>query len=491
MVLGDRAVDLGDATGVSSGANTTNTDYISMEVEDARSKELIDDMDEDQDVADEVRTMVSSVLTADGIHDYPGFLCVCLVILIGDMSRGVMFPSLWPLVDSLGGNKLTQGFAIAAFSFGRVLVNPIFGSWSYKMGYTNTLTLSCSLLLFGTLFYSQVQVFGRIEGLLLAQTLLGVGSGTLGVTRAFVADVTARRNRTTYMAWVTAVQYAGFTVTPAFGALFNKLLQDNEYKVLGFIRINMFTAPAFFMAAIVAFTLVMLQLFFQNRHRHLMVNDKRGKSQKRVKIDAYSSQRVIFDLTVYDCCLLGCMLLNVSTKGSISTFETLGIPLAADYFDIIDSRAGIIVATCGFFGVFCLLNMHVLETRFSDVQIISFGIVVMAVGIGSLTLIRTNGYNDSWRYYVAIFLIYSVGYPIGHTAVIGLFSKIIGRRPQGYLQGWFASAGSLARMFFPILSGFVAHYSSEQALFAILTSILVLSAVFVLLTRETLNLLST
>ena len=43
------------------------------------------------------------------------------------------------------------------------------------------------------------------------QTVLGVGSATLGVTRAYVAEVTATRQRTTYIAWLTAVQYGGFT----------------------------------------------------------------------------------------------------------------------------------------------------------------------------------------------------------------------------------------------------------------------------------------
>ena len=50
--------------------------------------------------------------------------------------------------------------------------------------------------------------------------VLGLGSGTIGVTRAFVADVTPIRNRTTYMAWLAAVQYAGYTVTPVIGAFF-------------------------------------------------------------------------------------------------------------------------------------------------------------------------------------------------------------------------------------------------------------------------------
>jgi len=176
------------------------------------------------------RSIVSSVLTADGIHDISGFYTVCLVILIGDMSRGAMFPSMWPLVQALGGSQVTLGYSVAAFSFGRILVNPIFGSWSVTYGYTKTLKFAVSILLIGEFFYTQVQNVGRPQFLIIAQTILGIGSGTLGVTRAFVADVTAKRHRTTYMAWITAVQYGGFTVTPFFGALFNKVLQDKDFK---------------------------------------------------------------------------------------------------------------------------------------------------------------------------------------------------------------------------------------------------------------------
>ena len=73
-------------------------------------------------------SILSSVLTVDCISDPVGFYVVCLVVLIGDMSRGCMFPTLWPLVESVGGNSVTLGYAVAAFSFGRILVSPVFGS---------------------------------------------------------------------------------------------------------------------------------------------------------------------------------------------------------------------------------------------------------------------------------------------------------------------------------------------------------------------------
>jgi hypothetical protein len=189
------------------------------------------DCKDDDDEQSLAQSIASSVLTADGIHDVIGFHIVCWVILIGDMSRGVFFPSMWPLVSELGGTQVTLGYSVAAFSFGRILVSPMFGGWSVTYGYKKTFVFSCTVLLVGTLLYAQVQNVGKAEFLVFAQAVLGVGSGTLGVTRAYIADITAQRHRTTYMAWITAVQYGGFTVTPFFGAFFNMALQNVDFRL--------------------------------------------------------------------------------------------------------------------------------------------------------------------------------------------------------------------------------------------------------------------
>lgn len=207
---------------------SSTTNYVSMEMGGVPPV-VNKDGDDDDDVS-LAPSIVSSVMTADGIHDETGFLVVCMVILIGDMSRGIFFPTLWPLVSSLGGSTITLGYSVAAFSGGRIIMSPIFGSLSISMGYTQTLLTSVSILLLGTLVYAQVQNVGSPAFLIVAQVLLGIGSGTLGVTRAFVADITAKRNRTTYMAWITAVQYAGFTVTPFIGAVLTKIFGDYEFK---------------------------------------------------------------------------------------------------------------------------------------------------------------------------------------------------------------------------------------------------------------------
>uniref|UniRef100_A0A7S4AKJ6 Major facilitator superfamily (MFS) profile domain-containing protein n=1 Tax=Pseudo-nitzschia australis TaxID=44445 RepID=A0A7S4AKJ6_9STRA len=447
----------------------------------------------DQDDVDDLQSLApsiaSSVLTADGIHDPIGFAIVCLVILVGDMARGVFFPTMWPLVEALGGSSVALGYSVASFSFGRILVSPLFGGWSVTHGYSKTLLFSCSILWVGTLLYTQAQNVGHVGFLIFAQVVMGLGSGTLGVTRAFVADVTAQRSRTTYMAWITAVQYSGFTVTPFVGSFFTKVLNDKEYKI-GLFRFNQFTAPAYFMNLVITATLVLMLQFFRNRVRISAPKNNNKKSAKRMTIEDAANQVTFVGLTVYDCCILGCMLLNVSTKGSISAFETLGVSIAQSHFDMSSSRAGVIVATCGSIGVVALLSMGHMARFLSDIQLICGGMGIMCFGVLSLGFLEKDVINPSWKFCTAIFLIYSVGYPIGHTAVIGLFSKIVGRRPQGALLGWFASAGSLARLCFPIMSGYLTNFFGVSSVFYVLLCVLPLSIAFTMYGRQTLLFLS-
>jgi ceroid-lipofuscinosis MFS transporter 7 len=251
----------------------------------------------------------------------------------------------------------------------------------------------------------------------------------------------------------------------------------------------MYTAPAYFMAIIVLFTLVLLFTYFQDRTR-LKTQSTQKKSARRSAIDDVANQTTFIGLTTYDCCILGCMFLNVSTKGSIAAFETMGISFANSSFSIPPVEAGLDVASCGTIGVIALLSMGWFYKHFTDIQLIVGGMSIMVVGIWSLTLIGDDpDANGKWRFLFAIFMLYSVGYPIGHTALLGLFSKIVGRRPQGTLMGWFASAGSLARILFPVITGYVASVDIKDV-FIILASILSASAIFVLMSRKKLTLLS-
>jgi len=458
-----------------------------------------------------------------GLESLRSFLIVGFVVLIGDTGRGVMFPTLWPLVSSLGGDHTTQGFTVAAYSFGRVISSPYFGSWSTTYGYQKVLVLSCSIIAIGCVIYAKAT---SCNMLIVAQTIIGIGSGTLGVTRAYVADQSTRKTRTVLMAQLTALQYTGFTVTPVVGALLCRALGNNNYQLpLGLPVLNEFTAPAYVMALLSLLAIVLLLVLFKDyipRDRlksavHSVASEADIQVHKPFSSDEkttwctlnyqYSStppavtpepsrassvrqsgteileleeeeEEIVSDFAWKSMIAWG-FLMNVVTKGSVSCYETLGIIVFMDDFGFRKADAGFIFSLCGTIGVLALLSMKWLCKWTSDVHLVFNGCMLMAL---SGVLIYFGYFVGSYGIIASIFLMYSLGYPVGHTAVIGMFSKIVGAKTnkQGTLLGWFGSAGSLARIFFPIFCGFIStHYGSTEVF--LYTSSLIVVAMIALL----------
>ena len=49
------------------------------------------------------------------------------ITFVGDSSRGILFPVIWPLCQRLGGNTADLGYLVASFPFGRMIVTTPLG----------------------------------------------------------------------------------------------------------------------------------------------------------------------------------------------------------------------------------------------------------------------------------------------------------------------------------------------------------------------------
>lgn len=124
-----------------------------------------------------------------------------------------------------------------------------------------------------------------------------------------------------------------------------------------------------------------------------------------------------------DMLIYGGFLLNMSTKGTIACFETLGAEYAMTHFSMTSAEAGSIFATFGSIGVVSLLSMRVICRFYNDVQIVLGGMAVMMVAC-TLFIPAPTGVAGLPMFLWAVFLMYSVGYPIGHTAVSFFFCAV-------------------------------------------------------------------
>ena len=403
------------------------------------------------------------------------FWAVAYMVLLGDSVRGIFFPTLWPLVSSLGGTRAHQGIIVAAFSLGRVLVSPWYGAHSTRHGYRGVLLFAHGVIVAGALLYTQVR---GLASLFAAQVVLGLGCGTLGVTRAYVAESVPRDQRTVYLGRLTAMQYAGLTTTSFLGSLLSRCGDGLAARYGGtragaLLRLDglTFAAYAVLAGALAAVALLLAPTFvdFAPAARPPAAAAAAGAAPAPLAASDAAADRRHARLVAVG------LVLNVVTKGSIGCYETLGVSYAQAELGLPGPVVGYYVSASGLVGVLFLLSFRPLGRLFDDVELVLYGIAVMVASCALMVrpVAAALGGGDAFQVWLtALFAMYAVGYPVGHTAVIGWFSKAMGRRPQGMLMGLFASAGSLARIVFPVCTGLVAVSFGSDAVFATLAALL-------------------
>ena len=111
------------------------------------------------------------------------------------------------------------GFLVAIFSIGRFIVAPPLGYISDRYRHRAALLFSTLVLSVGCILWANVKFLGGLPMLYIAQLTLGLGTGSLGVTRSYIVEQATPQRRTVMLARLTALQYAGFAGTPLLGKL--------------------------------------------------------------------------------------------------------------------------------------------------------------------------------------------------------------------------------------------------------------------------------
>ena len=343
-------------------------------------------------------------------------LTVGAIVFIGDTSRGILFPILSTLCHRLGGSIIDLGYLVAMFSIGRLVITVPLGYLSDKFRHRLPLLISSSILALGATLWANAYTTNRLFVLYIAQFLLGVGSGSLGVSRSFVVEQCDPKKRTEALALLTALQYAGFTVSPILGSfLYSVGGAKSQYLS--------FALPSYLIALLAVCSLTGLLAFFKNipadpvEYTHFSQPSvlHEGVSSRKPEIDlepksseasasvtpttspiiststisekkenrcpksassdtddienhiekGRTCSEVEIDKTREDegpkmlksgiiLVIIGMCLLNVATKGSISVYETLGAEIGLLDYKMSTVTLGALISGSGAVG-FCQL----------------------------------------------------------------------------------------------------------------------------------------
>jgi MFS family permease len=160
--------------------------------------------------------------------------------------------------------------------------------------------------------------------------------------------------------------------------------------------------------------------------------------------------------------------LNFTTRGVIAIYESVGTTLLLDQYNLTELEAGGLVSLSGVVGtVNLLLFRDVWTKKFDDMTLMCGGLLLMLVAQLFIVNYGVEQPHALWQYAFSQSLVYAFGYPIGNSAVLGMFAILSKRERQGQRQGQFARMGSVSRILLPTIAAYMNQYLNPLSSFAL------------------------
>lgn len=402
--------------------------------------------------------------------DWISLYVVYMVTLVAESARGLMLPSTWPYYHSLGGQKSSLGIFVASFSLGRMFSTIPLGYLSDNFSISFVLTVASIFQIFGHFVYA---IAPSLSVLFISRVVVGFGSATMSVCRAHLTRSIPHNVRTHHFAYLSGLQFIGFAVMPGVGGLM-ALLPNS--KIFSYFAFNGFTYPAYALVLANAVCIFLIHQFYLDPPRAQPRFPSR-RSASIARINAANSDGAAESPSPDTFALVVCLLLNIVFRGVIAEFETVTVPFMMEQFKVTFGTGSFFLSAVGFIGLILYLSFKALSQRFSDRFLVLLGLVFMILGCLPLAIRFVSLHLPLAIYVLCLGLTWSVAYPIGQTAILALFSKILYGLPAGGLLGIFSASGSIARLCMAVLAGQLWNLFGRESVFAVILAYVSISLV--------------
>jgi len=328
------------------------------------------------------------------------------------------------------------------------------------------------------------------------------------VCRSHIARAIPKQKQTYHFAYLSGLQFVGFAVLPGVGGLLSYLPSNHVF--------NTFTYPAYVLMLVNAIAIGVLYFCYLDPPAQVRPRGpRRDASASSLPSDARApvgapplappttgaiaavdlpaaapgssgvASRAATPADLIDSsssegadgsedegpsadslALIVCLLINVTFRGMVAELETVVTPFLMDNYGASMERASFFVSVLGLCGLFVYFGFKAIAKRFSDRALVLVGLAFLVAGAAPLSLPAVTNALPVGVYVAVIGLMWSLAYPIGQTAVLSLFSKVLAGLPAGGFLGIFSATGSLARVFFAVLAAATWEAAGRNAVFA-------------------------
>jgi MFS transporter, DHA1 family, tetracycline resistance protein len=339
------------------------------------------------------------------------------IVFIDLIGFGMIIPILPLYAQRFQATEWQIGILLASYSFMQFLASPFLGWLSDRYGRKPVLLCSLVGSAAGYLLMANAASMGMLFA---ARILAGIAGASVGTASAYIADITPPQDRSKRIGLIGAAFGIGFVLGPAIGGILS------HFSVI---------APFWFAAILSVLNAILMWIVLPEPERHTVGQ----KGPLKDTFEQAGSWRLGVITVTYFIAIAGFAIVTVIYP-----------QVSHRRFELDQSQISYIFVMMGLIGAAIQGGgIGRLAKRFGDANLAITGFALMAASMMLMPFASS----------VPIFLLFSVGLAIGNSlsqpTVNAMASKGASAALQGRVLGVVQSAGSLGRVFGPVIAGFL------------------------------------
>lgn len=376
-------------------------------------------------------------------------LTIFLIVFIDLLGFGIILPLLPYIAEKYQATPLQIGFLTAAYSIFQLISAPFLGRLSDRYGRKKLLIISQLGSVIGYLILAFAH---NLFLLFLSRLIDGVTGGNISIAQAYIADITNKKNRARGMGLIGAAFGLGFIFGPALGGILSKIS---------------FSTPAFFAAFIGLSTVLTTSLFL----KETVVKEKiKQPAKTRLSLSGTLSEiKKLLGLSPINNLIITFFILNTAFSLATGIFALW----SERTFKFDASKNGFLFTYIGVLAViFQTQLLPWVNKKFSERKILFMALFFLFIGIALMPIVK----QPSLLLIILFFL--SLGNSLANPTIQALVSENVVKEEYGKILGLLQSAGSLGRIFGPIIGGVIFQTIGKDAVFYLGGVLIIINCIY-------------